>query len=131
MGRRSPSPVWKNLTKEGLLDVWNNNNKDNPLRLTQNSPSFRGYYVNWHWATFETKEGKITLLNGTKDLFLGVYGPINGTYPANTKLDLSEAGISLLHRIPAIYLGPQSQNNKASGKYKGAVCFYFETQGCS
>lgn len=126
-----PSPVWKNLTKEGLLDVWSNNNKDNPLRLTQNSPSFRGYYANWHWATFETKEGKITLLNGTKVLFLGVYGPINGTYPANTKLDLSEAGISLLHRIPAIYLGPQSQNNKASGKYKGAVCFYFEAQGCS
>jgi len=124
-----PSRVWKNRTKEGLLDVWTEDYKDHTDRVTQDSPRFSGYYANWHWATFETEEGKITLLNGTKDLFLGVYGPINGTYPANTKLDLSEAGISLLHRVPAIYHGLQSQHNKASGKYKGAVCFYFETEG--
>ncbi|GAG06995.1 unnamed protein product [marine sediment metagenome] len=43
-------------------------------------------------------------------------------------------GISLLHGIPAIGtkfneaqdLGPESQKNEASGKYKGSVCFYFE-----
>jgi hypothetical protein len=45
-----------------------------------------------------------------------------------------ETGISLLHGIPAIgtkfnkaqNLGPESQKNEASGKYKGSVCFYFE-----
>jgi len=116
------------LTKGELLDVWSSDYKNHTQGPAQDFPGFRGYYANWHWATFETKEGKITLLNGTEDLFLGVYGPKNGTKPANTKLDLPEAGISLLHAIPAMYPGPESQKNNASGKYKGAVCFYFETR---
>lgn len=131
---RGPYRVWKNRTKGGRLDFWSNDYKDHTPGMTWDYPEFRGYYKNWHWVTFETEEGKITLLNGTEDVFLGIYRPKNGPEPKSTGIDVSETGISLLHGIPAIGtkfnqaqdLGPESQKNKASGKYKGLVCFYFE-----
>jgi len=134
---RGPYRVWKNRTKGGILDIWSNDYKDHTPGLTWDFPEFRGYYTGWHWAVFETQEGKITLLNGTRDIFLGVYKPKNGPDPAKTELDLPETGISLLHGIPAIgtkftragELGPQSRRNEASGKYKAVVCLYFETDG--
>lgn len=134
---RGPYRVWKNRTKGGILDIWSNGYKDHTPGVTWDFPEFRGYYTGWHWAVFETQEGKITLLNGTRDIFLGVYKPKNGPDPAKTELDLPETGISLLHGIPAIgtkftragELGPQSRQNQASGKYKAVICLYFETDG--
>jgi beta-galactosidase/beta-glucuronidase len=134
---RGPYRVWKNRTKGGRLDIWSNDYKDHTPGLTWDFPEFRGYYTGWHWAVFETEEGKITLLNGTKDIFLGVYRPKNGPDPRSTGLDLPETGISLLRGIPAIGTkftkarehGPQSRQNQASGKYKAVVCLYFETDG--
>ncbi len=131
---RGPYRVWKNRTKGGRLDVWSNDYKDHTPGLTWEFPEFRGYYTGWQWVVFETQEGKITLLNGTEDVFLGVYRPRNGPDPRLTELDLPATGISLLHGIPAIgtkfknadEFGPESQKNEASGKYKGSVCFYFE-----
>jgi len=131
---RGPHRVWKNRTKGGMLDVWSNDYKDHTPGVTWDFPEFRGYYTGWQWVVFETQEGKITLLNGTEDVFLGVYRPKNGPDPRRTELDLPATGISLLHGIPAIgtkfneahEFGPESQKNEASGKYRGSVCFYFE-----
>jgi beta-galactosidase/beta-glucuronidase len=131
---RGPYRVWKNRTKGGRLDLWSNDYKDHTPGMTWDYPEFRGYYRDWHWVTFETKEGKITLLNGTEDIFLGVYRPKDGLDPRSTRIYVPGTGISLLHGIPAIGtkfnkaqdLGPESQKNEASGKYKGSVCFYFE-----
>ena len=134
---RGPYRVWKNRTRGGLLDIWSNDYKNHTPGLTWDYPEFRGYYAGWHWAVFETQEGKITLLNGTESNYLGVYRPKNGLDPRRTELDLPETGISLLHGIPAIGTkfikasdhGPESRRNEASGKYKGTVCLYFETGG--
>ncbi|MHC4596876.1 MAG: beta-galactosidase small subunit-related protein [Planctomycetota bacterium] len=131
---RGPYRVWKNRTKGGRLDVWKNTYKDHIPGVTWDFPEFRGYYADWHWAVFETEQGKITLLNGAEDCFLGVYRPQNGPDPRNTKLELPSTGISLLDGIPAIgtkfqkaeHLGPEGQKNIAAGKYKGAACFYFD-----
>jgi hypothetical protein len=131
---RGPYRVWKNRTKGGRLDIWSNDYKDHTPGITWNYPEFRGYYKDWHWVTFETEEGKIILLNGTEDMFLGVYRPKDGPDPRSTRINVSETGISLLYGIPAIGtkfnkaqdLGPESKKNEASGKYKGSVCFYFE-----
>ena len=131
---RGPYRVWKNRTKGGRLDVWSNDYKDHTPGVTWDFPEFRGYYRDWQWAVFDTAEGKITLLNGSEDVFLGVYTPKNGSAPARTELNLPATGISLLHGIPAIgtkfkkadEFGPESQKNRASGRYKGSVCFYFE-----
>jgi len=133
---RGPYRVWKNRTKGGRLDVWSNDYKDHTPGLTWDFPEFRGYYADWQWVVFETQEGKITLLNATDDLFLGVYTPKNGPNPALTKLELPPTGISLLHGIPAIgtkfkradEFGPESRKNEALGKYKGAVYLYFEAK---
>ncbi len=131
---RGPYRVWKNRTKGGRLDIWSNDCKDHTPGVTWDFPEFAGYYRDWHWAVFETQEGKIALLNGTRKSFLGVYTPEDGPDPALTKLDVPATGISLLHGIPAIGtkftqaadLGPESWKNEASGKYKGTVCLYFE-----
>ena len=131
---RGPYRVWKNRTKGGRLGLWSNDYKDHTPGRTWDFPEFRGYYRNWHWANFETKQGTITLLNGAQEQYLGLYRPKDGPDPRNTKLDLPDGGISLLQGIPAIgtkfqrpqRLGPESRKNAASGKYKGAVYFYFQ-----
>ena len=133
---RGPCRVWKNRTQGGRPDFWSNDYKDHTPGMTWNYPEFRGYYRDWHWVTFETREGKITLLNGTKDVFLGVYQPKDGSDPRNTRINVPQTDISLLNGIPAIgtkfnkaqELGPEGQKNGASGKYKGSVCFYFEAK---
>ncbi len=130
-----PHRVWKNRTKGGRLGVWTNDYKDHTPGLTWDFPEFRGFYRDWQWSRFETAEGAITLLNGSENVYLGVYRPKDGPDPKNTRVRLPEMGISLLHGIPPIgtkfqkpqALGPQSRPNEASGRYKGVVCLYFET----
>ncbi|OHB73992.1 MAG: hypothetical protein A2Z25_05700 [Planctomycetes bacterium RBG_16_55_9] len=133
---RGPYRVWKNRIQGGRLDFWSNDYKDHTPGMTWDYPEFRGYYRDWHWVTFETEEGKITLLNGMKDVFLGVYKPKDGPDPKNTRINAPQTGISLLHGIPAIGtkfnqaqdLGPEGQKNEASGKYKGVVYLHFDAE---
>lgn len=130
---RGPFRVWKNRMKGGRLDVWSSDYKDHTPGLTWDYPEFRGYYRNWRWVVFETQAGDITMINGSGDLFLGVYRPKDGPDPRNTKLGAPRTGIALLHGIPAIgtkfqkpeALGPESQKNKATGTYRGKVWFRF------
>ncbi len=131
---RGPFRVWKNRTQGGMLDVWSNEYKDHTPGLTWDFPEFKGYYKDWQWVVFETDQGKITIVNETEDLCLGVYRPNDGPDPQNTKLDVPETGIALLHGIPAIgtkfqkpdRLGPAGQANTASGTYRGKVWFHFD-----
>lgn len=128
-----PYRVWKNRLKGGTLDVWSNKYKDDIPGVTWNFPEFKGYYRDWRWVVFETEQGKITLVNETPELFLGVYTPNDGPAPANTKLNVPATGLALLHGIPAIgtkfskpeVLGPESRKNQAAGTYRGTVWFYF------
>jgi hypothetical protein len=131
-----PYRVWKNRLKGGVLDVWSNRYKNDIPGVTWDFPEFKGYYKDWRWVVFTTEEGTITMVNETPGLFLGVYRPNDGPAPANTKLNVPDTGIALLHGIPAIgtkfdkaeVLGPQSQKNQASGVYRGAVWFHFATE---
>jgi hypothetical protein len=131
---RGPNRVWKNRMKGVELGLWMNAYKNDIPGVTWDFPEFKGYYRDWRWVVFETEEGDITVVNGTDDLFLGVYRPNDGPNPANTKLDVLVTGIAFLHGIPPIgnkfdkpdVLGPESQKNKAAGKYKGTVWFHFE-----
>lgn len=131
-----PYRVWKNRLKGGILDVWSNRYKNDVPGVTWDFPEFKGYYKDWRWVVFTTEEGTITIVNETPELFLGVYRPSDGPAPANTKLNVPDTGIALLHGIPAIgtkfdkpeVLGPQSQKNQASGVYRGAVWFHFDVE---
>jgi hypothetical protein len=139
---RGPYRVWKNRLKGGTLGVWSNRykndipgvyNNDIP-GVTWDSPEFKGYYRDWRWVVFSTEEGEIAIVNGTPELYLGVYRPNDGPFPANTKLNVPQTGIAFLHGIPAIgtkfdkpeVLGPQSQKNQAAGTYRGTVWFHFD-----
>ncbi len=130
---RGPYRVWKNRLQGGTFDVWSNKHKNDIPGVTWDFPEFKGYYQDWRWVVFSTEQGDITIVNGKWELFLGVYRPNDGPFPANTKLNVPETGIALLHGIPAIgtkfdkpeVLGPQSQKNHASGTYRGTVWFHF------
>jgi hypothetical protein len=130
---RGPYRVWKNRMKGGVLGVYCNANKEHTPGLTWDFPEFEGYYRDWNWAVLDTDEASITIVNATKDLFLGLYRPADGPDPRTTKLDVPETGIALLHGIPAIgtkfhraeSLGPESQKNVASGRYRGTVWLHF------
>ena len=130
---QGPFRVWKNRLKGGTFDVWSNKYKNDVPGVTWDFPEFKGYYRDWRWVVFSTEQGDITIVNATPELFLGVYRPTDGPFPANTKLNVPETGIALLHGIPAIgtkfdrpeVLGPQSQKNSASGTYRGTVWFHF------
>jgi hypothetical protein len=134
---QGPYRVWKNRLKGGTFNVWSNKYKNDIPGVTWDFPEFKGYYRDWRWVVFSTEQGDITIVNGTPDLFLGVYRPNDGPVPANTKLNLPDTGIAFLHGIPAIgtkfdkpeVLGPQSQKNKASGAYKGTLWFHFDGRG--
>jgi hypothetical protein len=130
---RGPYRVWKNRLRGGTFGVWSNNYKNDIPGVTWDFPEFKGYYRDWRWVVFSTEQGDITIVNGTPELFLGVYRPNDGPFPANTKLSVPETGIAFLHGIPAIgtkfdkpeVLGPQSRKNAASGTYRGTVWFHF------
>lgn len=86
-----------------------------------------------HMKACDSEGRAITMVNDTPELFLGVYKSNDGPAPANTKLNLPETGIALLHGIPAIgtkfdkaeVLGPESRKNQASGAYRGTIRFHF------
>lgn len=131
-----PYRVWKNRLKGGVFDVWSNRYKDDIPGVTWDFPEFKGYYKDWRWVVFTTEEGTITMVNETPELFLGVYRPNDGPAPANTKVNVPDTGIALLHGIPPIgtkfdkaeVLGPQSQKNQASGVYRGVVWLHFDAE---
>ncbi|MCL5282426.1 MAG: glycoside hydrolase family 2 [Planctomycetes bacterium] len=130
---QGPYRVWKNRLKGGMFGIWSNRYKNDVPGMTWDFPEFKGYYRDWRWVVFSTEQGDITIVNGTPELYLGVYRPNDGPLPANTKLNVPETGIALLHGIPAIgtkfdkpeVLGPQSRKNQASGTYRGIVWFHF------
>lgn len=130
---RGPYRVWKNRMKGGVLDVHSTANKDHTPGLTWDFPEFRGYYRHWNWAVLDTDQASIAIVNMTEDLFLGLYRPADGPDPRTTKLDAPDTDIAFLHGIPAIgtkfhkaeALGPESEKNVASGRYRGAVWLHF------
>ncbi|MEJ2649106.1 MAG: glycoside hydrolase family 2 TIM barrel-domain containing protein [Sedimentisphaerales bacterium] len=125
--------VWKNRMTGGVLGIYSNKYKNNIPGKTWDYPEFKGYYRDWKWVLFETQDSDITIVNGTDDLFLGVYRPNNGEFAVNTMLNIPDSSIAFLHGIPAIgtkflkpeQLGPRSQKNLASGKYNGTVFLCF------
>ena len=130
---RGPYRVWKNRMSGGVIDVYSNKYKNNIPGQTWDYPEFKGYYRDWQWVVFETKDTDISIVNGTDDLFLGIYRPNDGENPRNTKLNVPETNIAFLSGIPPIgtkflrpeQLGPQGQKNQAAGKYNGTVYLRF------
>jgi hypothetical protein len=129
---RGPYRVWQNRLHGTTLDVWKNNYNDPTPGESFVYPEFKGFFNDWHWAVFETKEGSIMLGNGTPGSFLGVYSPRDGR---DTPLcTLPPTGIAVLDVIPAMrnkvnatdLVGPSSQAQRVSGVHRGSLQLRFE-----
>jgi hypothetical protein len=130
-----PYRVWQNRLHGTTLDVWEKAYNDPIPGETFLYPEFKGFYRDWHWATFQTAEGAITVTNDHPSAYLGVYTPRDGrdallyTLPAT--------GIAVLDVIPAVrnkvnatdLVGPSSQPQRVSGPRRGTLHFRFEATG--
>ncbi len=130
-----PYRVWQNRLPGVTFGVWENDFNDTITGYRDwEYPEFKGCFANVRWLQLDTTEGIITVVP-EKVPYLQVLTP--GQPPdnlvANTKVDLPNAGLGLLHAIPAIgtkfklatFSGPQSQPIVGEGEYSGVVNFYF------
>lgn len=130
---KGPYRVWKNRLKGPTIDVWQNTYKNFKVNTKWDYPEFVGYFADFSWVVFDTKDGYITILTDDNDLFLRLYSQEDGDKPRHTAMIWPEGDISFLHAIPAIgtkfhkaeVLGPQSQKFIADGSYSGTLYFYF------
>ncbi|MFA9390243.1 MAG: glycoside hydrolase family 2 TIM barrel-domain containing protein [Prolixibacteraceae bacterium] len=127
-----PYRSWQNRVQGTELGLWENTYNDPIPGETFVYPEFKGFFGNWHWASFKTKEGKINIATESFTNYLGVYTPRDGsdallyTFP--------KMGLSVLDVIPAVrnkvnttdLIGPQSQAQHVSGEHKGCIWFSFE-----
>ena len=127
-----PYRVWQNRLQGTRLDVWHNAyNNTLPSVVYSFDPEFKGYFRNWRWATFDTREGKVTVSTAAAESYLGVYTPNDG--PVGPLLALPRTGLAFLDVIPAMRdkfltqerMGPQSAERSVSGGHKGEVTFDF------
>jgi Beta-galactosidase/beta-glucuronidase len=123
--------VWQNRMHGTKYGIWEVDYNDPIPGETFVYPEFKGYFAAWQWVTFTTTEGKITLTNGDKDSFLGVYTPRDGRDVLLYTLPESE--IAILKVIPAVrnkvnstdLNGPSAQAKWAQGKQQGSVWLEF------
>ena len=128
-----PYHVWQNRLQGTRLDVWHNYyNNTVPSAVYSFDPDFKGYFRDWHWATFDTSEGKFTITTPMTESYLGIYHPNDG--PVGPLLALPDTGLTFLNVIPAMRdkfltqerMGPQSATKQVSGEHKGEVTFDFD-----
>jgi hypothetical protein len=147
-----PHRVWKNRLAGTTLGVWENAINDT---ITGHAgwvyPEFRGCYAGVRWMRLETTGGPIVVALDDPSVFVQVLKPRfpEGAPPPDprptskpssrlglaryARADLPNAGLAILHAIPAIgnkfhradQTGPQGQQNRANGEYRGRVKFFF------
>jgi hypothetical protein len=127
-----PYRVWQNRMHGTRLDIWENTYNDPVPGESFDYPEFKGYFGRWKWASFQTAEGTIHMVNDTFDNYLGIYTPRDGRDAL--LYTLPETGLAVLDVIPAVrnkvnatdLIGPSSQAQHVSGSQKGTLYFQFE-----
>ncbi|MBN1924305.1 MAG: hypothetical protein JW798_00590, partial [Prolixibacteraceae bacterium] len=127
-----PYRSWQNRVHGTEWGIWDNDYNDPVPGETFFYPEFKGFFGNWHWATFKTTEGKISMATGSFENYLGVYAPRDGR--DSLLYSFPGMGISVLDIIPAVrnkvnttdLIGPQSQAKHVSGERSGTIWFRFE-----
>ncbi len=130
---KGPYREWRNRMKGGTVDVWYNAYNNFEAGTQWDYPEFPGYYSDFSWAVFDTKDGYITVMTDDDDLFLRVYAQKDGFEPRKAYMTWPEGDISFMNVIPAIgtkfhyakNLGPEGEPVAAKGTYSGTLYFYF------
>ena len=130
-----PYHVWKNRLKGTQFGVYEKEYNNTITGQTWVYPEFKGYYSNFYAVELHTKELPITIISGTKDLFLHLFTP---QMPVKSKGGINPpfptGNISILNGISAIGTkfseaneeGPQGQKNVLNGStFVGKLYFRF------
>ena len=130
-----PYHVWKNRLKGTQFGVYNKKYNNTITGQTWVYPEFKGYYSNFYAVEIQTREIPITIVSGTKDLFLHLFTPQKPIYSAGgVNPPFPSGNISLLDGISAIGTkfsqaveeGPQGQKNMQNGnRFEGKLYFKF------
>ncbi len=129
-----PYRVWKNRLKGTQFGLWQREYSKSIPAVTWDYPEFKGYYADFNWAVLDTDDGDITLLTSNDNLYLALYRPPDGPYPARTALEIDDHGIAFCKAIPAIgtkfskpiHRGPQGAPNRATGEYETTIYLKFD-----
>lgn len=130
---KGPYRVWQNRLKGGTLNLWEKPYRNFRVNTSWDYPVFPGYYSDFHWVTFQTSDGPLTIAAETDGLYFRAYSQEDGEDPRHTAMKWPEGDISVLHAIPAIgtkfleasRMGPQGEQFKAEGSYGATLWFYF------
>lgn len=131
-----PYRVWQNRRRGVTLGAWANDYNDT---ITGYSgwvyPEFKGCFAGVRWLQLETREGTITAVVHSDDLYVQVLTP---SFPSAelqkaSAIQVPQAGLAFLHEIPAMgekfqpaeTHGPQSQLQPLREEYRGKVSFLF------
>lgn len=153
---QGPNRVWKNRLAGNTLGVWETQRNDTITGYSRwQYPEFAGCYAGVRWMRIEMPNGSLVIELEDPSLFVQVGKPkfpgdpkpfapttaatrkaTNSQLSGNAWANLPDAGLAILHAIPAIgtkfqlasTTGPMGQQNVANGEYRGRVRFYFGEQ---
>jgi hypothetical protein len=136
-----PYHVWKNRLKGTTFGLFEKKYNNTITGQSWDYPEFKGYYSNFYGVQIKTRELPITVISGTKDLFLHLFTPVAAKYSTRQTGVRGEVNppfpagnISFLHGISPIGTkftkadaeGPQSQKNSYDGgTLRGTLYFRF------
>ena len=124
---KGPTRVWQNRQHGPLYGVWDKEWNDPVPGESFDYPEFKGYYSDWQWARFATREGSLTLKNGHPGTYLGVFAPRDGREAMI--YTLPDTGLAVLDIIPAVgnkghapeMTGPAGQPRQRTGVQHGCI----------
>ncbi len=119
-----PYRVWKNRLKGTRFGIYEKTYNNTVTGESWEYPEFKGYYSNFYAMQLHTKELPITIVSGTKGLFLHLFTPQAAVHSSqNVNPPFPAGNISFLNGISPIGTkfsradeeGPQGQKNKYEG----------------
>jgi hypothetical protein len=132
---RGPYHVWKNRTQGVTYNIWSKDFSHVVPGKVWNYPAFKGYHSGFNWMVLETKEGTLTTMTDTKELFLRMFTANSGENPAHAKAVFPSGDVSFLHGISpigtkfrdAVNTGPRGKMYHNQNCFNGVLYFYFDT----
>lgn len=111
---KGPYRVWKNRLKGGTINLWEKVYNDTETGESWVYPEFKGYYANFYYGIFHTRNQRFMVATETEDLFLRLYR-------ARWKTDqwhnyepwFPDGDISFMNAIPSI--GSRTQTRETTG----------------
>ncbi len=127
-----PYRVWKNRMHGTRLGSHTNLYNDPIPGQTWAVPEFKGYFANIYRLGLTSREGKLTVLTDTPNLFARIFSPNFGPDPMSASSVMPDGDISFLHTIPAIgtkfrgihQLGPGSHHSRIEEPLHGTLYFH-------